>query len=297
MSDTRASLQRAITWGLGRLEHRAPEPDSAWLLSWACIVGGLAMYVGDAFNVLADEVTRGAFRAQVHGILPLAGLTAGIAWFRGRGRGWATIALLVSTYPALWRVAGPTGRRMLRSEPELFWASVVIGVICILAATRAHRLPLSTWGIGLGDWRWWGPRTALAAAVMIPVLTAAVFLSDGLADTYPLARSARKDWGSFAWAHLGVMVDFMGWELLFRGVLLFATYRRGDPWPAVWLQAIPFFLLHAHKPPVELVASLLGAPVAAWFTLRARSVIPLIFLHTLQMTTVGFVAQCLRLAA
>ena len=77
-------------------------------------------------------------------------------------------------------------------------------------------------------------------------------------------------------------------------MLLFGFYRRGDPWTAIWVQAIPFFLLHYDKPSVELALSLVGGAVSGWFTLRARSIYPLIILHTAQITTVGFVGQLLR---
>jgi membrane protease YdiL (CAAX protease family) len=131
-------------------------------------------------------------------------------------------------------------------------------------------------------------------AVLVPALVLAVVLDPALASYYPNWKPARHGGSAFVLCHLGVVLDFIGWEFLFRGFLLFGLARLWGPKKAIWAQTLPFFLLHYFKPPLELAFSLPGGLAAGWFCLRAGSFLPLWIIHVVQMTTVGAVAVWLR---
>ncbi len=285
-----------VRWALGSLDQKAPEPGSAALISWICVVSCFAMIIGEWHAFSAHPVLRSFYRLAVHGAVPLTAVVLWAAWSRRQGQVLATLAAGLCLAPIGWRLFAENGLKDLRAQPEFLVVPTLVGVGLALAAARRSGEGVGVWGLGAGDWRWWLPRTCLAAGLLIAGCALTTLAFDSLAEFYPAGAWARKSWGNFSLRHLGIAVDFLGWEFLFRGVLLFGFYRRGDPWTAIWLQAIPFFLLHYDKPGIELALSLVGGAISGWFTLRARSIYPLVILHTLQITTVGFVAQLIRLA-
>ena len=115
-----------------------------------------------------------------------------------------------------------------------------------------------------------------------------------LAHYYPMYKPARTSFDALVMSHVALAVDLAGWEFLFRGFLLFGIARRGDAVLAMFLQALPFFLLHSPKPEIEMISSFFGAVLAARFCLRARSFLPLWVIHVSIITTVGFTAYWLR---
>ncbi len=290
----REELAALLRWALGDLEHKVPEPGSAALISWICLVSGLAFIAGEWHALSGHPLLRSFFRLTVHGAVPLAAVVLWDAFRRGRGRGLALASSVLALTPVLYRMAAEGGLQALREHPEMVVVPTLLSVVFAVLAARRSGEGLRQWGLGLGDWRWWLPRAGLAAVLLVAGCVLVTLAFDELASFYPAGGWARKSWTNFGLRHFGIFVDFLGWEFLFRGVLLFGFYRRGDPWTAIWVQAIPFFLLHYDKPAVELALSLVGGAVSGWFTLRARSIYPLVGLHWLQITTVGFVGQLLR---
>ena len=288
------TARKLVHWAMGDLEHRAPEPGSAALVGWVCLVAAFAMVAGEWHAIRGHQLVRSFYRMAVHGVVPLSALVLWAAWHNHKGRALATLGFVVSLAPIAWRLLSSTSVAELRETPELLVYPSLAGLAIALLASRGNGEGVGVWGLGLGDWRWWLPRVGLCLAILVPGCILATLLFDSLADFYPTGGWSRKNWTNFTLKHLGVGIDFLGWEFLFRGVLLFGFYRRGDPWTAVWIQAIPFFLLHYDKPPVELTLSLVGGAISGWFTLRARSIIPLVVLHLVQITVVGLTAQLIR---
>jgi membrane protease YdiL (CAAX protease family) len=270
-----------------------PRPGSAGLAIWVCLAGGLGMALGEWLDIRAFPVVRDVWRLNVHGVLMLAAALLWESAVSRRGRVLAAAGAAIALAPVWLRITH--GRTAFETDWQPLVLCASASSVALLAAAWHGRLPLREWGLGAGDWRWWAPRT-LAALVLISLgAVLAVLLFDSLATYYPRAREARSSLGGFAFVHLGVALDMIGWELLFRGFLLFGFARRGDPWLATIAQAIPFFLLHDDKPPVEIFLSLVGGILVGWFTLRARSVYPLMLLHTVQLTAVGAAAMLVRL--
>ena len=223
------------------------------------------------------------------------GVLAMLAWvvYRGEVPRWfgATVVLL-GLFPLIWRLA-TNNRCFLQHEWLLIGPSSIASVLSLLMVFRSSER-LVDWGLGTGDWRWWCPRMLLAIVIMIPTVYGVMLADPSLASFYPVWTAAQTDFGALLWALLGVGLDMLGWEFLFRGALLFGLARRGDVHLAIWLQVFPFFLLHAGKPNSELILSIFGGVLSGWFCWRARCFWPLFVLHWVQLSCVNVIGFALR---
>ena len=287
-------LRPVIIWVFGDVPHVQPKTNLTGLLVTICFVACIAMVIGEWFGVSGPPLLRSYFRFAVHGIFPFAAMVVWQSRLHSRALFLSSLGFLLVGATTFWQFFSPLQSRCFRDDALLLVLPSMAGLGLALWASQIAKENLAHWGLGLGDWRWWLPRTIIGCACLLIFGTIFVLAFDSLAQFYPAGSYAKKGWEQFAIRHLGIAIDFIGWEFLFRGLLLFGLYRKGNPWLACWGQAIPFFILHYERPPVELVLSLFGGVVSGWFILRARSFYPLVILHWVQITTVGVVAQLLR---
>ncbi len=287
---TGGPLARLVRWFFGELPATPWERDRNALIAILVVACGV-MLVGDLTATRGHPILRGAWRGMLHGALPLA-VAIGLSKRGGPALGRQAVAagFLALCLPVAIRLA--THKHIFRDEPVLLAVPLLLGLPCLAVAARGF--DSSRWGCGLGDLKWWGPRLGVCLAVLVPVLVLAVVLDPALASFYPSWKPARQGGSAFVLCHLGVGLDLLGWEFLFRGFLLFGLARLWGPKKANWAQAIPFFLLHYHKPTLELLSSLPGGLAAGWFCLRAGTFLPLWIIHLVQIVAVGAVAVWLR---
>ena len=289
-------LVRAWVWLKGDIQPATRHPDSPGLLALICLVAGLLMYVHWNVEVRHAPLLRGPFRGQVFfggGIAALVGwqITAGGRHdLRDRLAGLLIIGLI--SLPLAVRLGGGQALFKAWGAPLLVlgWVGIALG----LASGRRFGLAWRDWGLGLGDWRWWSSRTLVLAVLIVGGTVAVLALDPAMADFYPWYRPARRDPQILLQVQLAVVFDFVGWEGLFRGVLLFGLARRGDLHLAVWAQALLFFAAHENKPDVEFLVSLPAGAVAGYFAWRSKSFVPLWLLHALQLLCANWVATALR---
>jgi membrane protease YdiL (CAAX protease family) len=152
----------------------------------------------------------------------------------------------------------------------LLWAPLLF----ILWGLRAQ---VEEFGMAPGDLRAGWIMAGLGYAVMLPILVIAARQPEFQA-TYPLRRLVRVQPGMFLYWELSYGFYFFLWEWFFRGFLLFGL-RRGFGRHAVWLQAIPFGLLHWGKPPLEMASAFPGGLLLGLLAWRAESFLPCFALH------------------
>lgn len=231
-----------------------------------------------------------------------------------RGGAFLGLSLAAVVWPAAWRAGWasrlgalactalllvPTALRVhpdlaLREHAVLGIGLSLLGLGLVWLQGRRLGVVWADYGLTQGDWRWWTPRAAVLAALIVVGTVFAMWLSPELRDFYPWQRIARTDPRAFTEVQIAVFLDFLGWEYLHRGLLLFAFARRGDVRGAIWTQALVFFVLHTGKPTAELVLSLPGGVIAGYFAWRSRSFVPLWLLHGLQLASVNQVALWMR---
>ena len=149
-----------------------------------------------------------------------------------------------------------------------------------------ERVDIRKWGLSLGDWHWWMPRVGLVVAIMIPIVSAVMFLDPTMSEFYPVWKPARQDVSSLIIEHLAYRIDLIGWGYFSRVFAVWFCSKRGSDC-CNWIQTFPFFILHGEKPYFELVTSLIGGVLSGWFCLRANSFVPLFLLHWVQIVLVS----------
>jgi membrane protease YdiL (CAAX protease family) len=142
--------------------------------------------------------------------------------------------------------------------------------------------------------RWLYP--LLSGLILVGVFIGAY--NPALSVFYPFSRTLTLAWGGGGFVvHvlLYVMLYYLPWELLFRGILLFPFVRLVDrrfperalsgasviPLLIAVLQAIPATLLHFGHPLPETLIALPFGILLGWLALRTGSLLPGLALHVL----------------
>lgn len=113
--------------------------------------------------------------------------------------------------------------------------------------------------------------------LMLPLIVLASRLAPYEAK-YPFYALADRSVTDFVVYEFFYGVQFIGWEFFFRGFLLFGLARRFGTY-AVFIQAVPFVLMHFGKPQSEVFGSLLAGIGLGFLALRTRSIWAGVALH------------------
>ncbi|MGE5249688.1 MAG: lysostaphin resistance A-like protein [Bacteroidota bacterium] len=124
------------------------------------------------------------------------------------------------------------------------------------------------YGMTLGDWKAGVALTLLSILLIAPVLW--LVARGGTMQSYYEKQVSGLPWNTF--------LDLFGWEFLFRGLLLFGYTRRFGP-EGIWLQAVPFALMHLSKPEVETLSTIFGGFAFGWIAYRTRSFLYPFLIH------------------
>jgi membrane protease YdiL (CAAX protease family) len=127
------------------------------------------------------------------------------------------------------------------------------------------------YGIRIGRWK--------PATILTPAYLAAMALILYAVSKIPEFRSYYHvraiDWPEWLpkWA-----LYMFAWEFLFRGYMLFGLEKSIGK-SAIFVQAIPFVLLHIGKPFLETLACIPGGFIFGYVAYRTRSFLPCFIIH------------------
>jgi len=108
------------------------------------------------------------------------------------------------------------------------------------------------YGLALGDWRL-GLPVAIAGIAIMAVAIAILGQLPDFRIYYTVLAAQRPAWRLI----LDAGVDMFAWEFFFRGWLL-GAFRPRYGTDAIWLQMIPFALMHVWKPELEVLSTIVG---------------------------------------
>jgi membrane protease YdiL (CAAX protease family) len=168
-----------------------------------------------------------------------------------------------------------------RFTAHKYWDRVILYlVIPLLVIVLFFRQNPKEYGFSFGDWKAGLAITGIGILVMAPII---YYLGSGDAAMQEYYKPYIKGlpWTTF--------LDLIGWEFLFRGWILFGYLRKFGP-EALWLQAVPFALMHNGKPEVETLSTIFGGFAFGWVALRTKSFVWPFLIHWFIATFVIIVA-------
>jgi len=137
------------------------------------------------------------------------------------------------------------------------------------------------YGFTFGDWRAGLVITIGGILVMTPVIWILARL-DPSAKAYYEGMAANLPWNTF--------FQIFGWEYLFRGWITFGYLKKFGA-DALWIQAVPFALLHIGKPEIETLSTIFGGFAFGWIAYRTRSFVYPFIIHWYIFTLIVLVAS------
>jgi len=159
----------------------------------------------------------------------------------------------------------------------------------VLSIKLIFKEKLSDYGFTFGDKKFGLITAGLFFAVMF-VIVWIVSSSQAFAITYPQGGAVLKDnLGLFLLYELCILVYMLGWEFLWRGYMLFGLKEKLGYY-TIFIQMIPFFILHKGKPEIELFASIFAGIILGIQALRSRSFIYSWILHWLVMLSIDSIS-------
>lgn len=162
----------------------------------------------------------------------------------------------------------------------LFWFMgdcFTLLVIPFLIIKYGFKEKISSYGVKLGDYK---KGILISLLFIIPMLVVIWFVS-GMTDFrnyYPILHSAKENWNVFFIFELGLLIYMFAWEFFWRGYMLFGLEQEFGYY-AVFIQMIPFVILHNGKPFLETFGAILGGIILGVLALRTRSYIYGVIIH------------------
>ncbi len=121
------------------------------------------------------------------------------------------------------------------------------------------------YGFRLGNWRV-GLRWTLIGCAGMAVVLWLVARTPAM-QAYYEARAPENVWRLVYLTG----VDLFGWEFIWRGLMLFALAPVVGPGLAIWLQAVPFAMMHLGKPEIETLSTIFGGAAFGFVAWKSDS--------------------------
>lgn len=168
----------------------------------------------------------------------------------------STLLLLISFYRTSFESIGT------QKEYSRFVLHLVIPMAIVLLFWRENP---RRYGWQLGNWRLGLPITGLAIAGMAVVIWFIGRQPDFVGYYAPLVEGR-----SVPRLVIDTGIELLAWEFMCRGWLLWGLGRKYGS-DAIWLQVVPFALMHLYKPELEALSTVLGGAVFGILAWRTRS--------------------------
>jgi uncharacterized protein len=175
---------------------------------------------------------------------------------------------------------------------RIYWLlgdGLLMTIGTVLSVKFILKKKLSDFGFTLGDKRFGFLSILIFYLVMLPVLWI-VSASESFALTYPQGGPAlRENFSLLILYEICIIIYMLGWEFMWRGYMLFGLKDKFGYY-AIFVQMIPFFILHKGKPELELFGAILAGIILGIQALRSRSFIYAWILHSVIMISIDLIS-------
>jgi membrane protease YdiL (CAAX protease family) len=132
-------------------------------------------------------------------------------------------------------------------------------------------------GLRLGNWRKGALSSALGILLMAVVIVGLAQLEE-FRSYYSVGSLRAAQGRAVMELALRQLVYMFSWEFIFRGFLLFGLKERLGSL-AIWIQAIPFAIMHLGKPELETLSTIFGGAAFGYIDLESGSILPSVIIH------------------
>ncbi len=182
------------------------------------------------------------------------------------------------------------GRNRLNSR--IYWFLVdgsFMFLIPALSIKLIFKRKLSEFGFSLGDMKFGLITSAVFFAFMF-VTVWIVSASLEFTIAYPQGGAELKSNMQLLFFYeFCILIYMLGWEFLWRGYMLFGLKEKLGYY-TIFIQMIPFFILHKGKPEIELFASIIAGIILGIQALRSKSFVYSWILHWLVMVSIDVIS-------
>jgi len=179
-----------------------------------------------------------------------------------------------------------------RLESRIYWFLMdgsFMFLVPVISIKFVFRKKLSDFGFTIGDKKF-GLITSAIFFTFMFVIVWIVSSSIEFKLAYPQGGEAlRTNYQLLFFYELCILVYMLGWEFLWRGYMLFGLKEKLGLY-TIFIQMIPFFILHKGKPEIELFASILAGIILGIQALRSRSFVYSWILHWLIMVSIDVIS-------
>jgi membrane protease YdiL (CAAX protease family) len=155
---------------------------------------------------------------------------------------------------------------------------ILLGLIPVLIWLLGFKFKLSELGLGSGNFK----RTLFFTGIGVPVMALLAYFSSNdpaFQAEYPLFRGLLTDRSEIIPYLLMYGLYYVGWEIFFRGFMLFGLKDKFGETYSILIQTIPSCLVHIGKPDAEIFSSIIAGIAFGWIAFRCRSIWPILICH------------------
>lgn len=159
---------------------------------------------------------------------------------------------------------------------------ILLGVIPLFLINAVFKESVKEYGLNIGDWK----KGIKSIAIFFPVIAAFVLYpsiyNQEMVSFYPQSKEAAASTNLFLkFEAIRILLFYTGWEIFFRGFMLFGLRKHVGDAMAICIQIIPSCLWHIGMPTGEIFASIFGGILFGMMALKTGSILYPYILHCL----------------
>ena len=165
---------------------------------------------------------------------------------------------------------------------------IIFFITPMLTVKFLFKKKLTDYGINLNN-KFLGLKTVIITIIiMLPVIWV-VSSFPKFQITYPNCSMLKESWSLFMIYEACLILYLFAWEFVWRGFTLFGLEKIFGFY-AVFIQMIPFTILHNGKPALETFASILAGFFLGVLAIRTRSILYGLLIHIAVMFMIDFIS-------
>ncbi len=196
------------------------------------------------------------------------------------------LSVAVITFLSMYYASTNFFRRVFDTSDDkffstLYWCSAdgfLMLIVPLILIPLVLKGKPSDYGFRMGDVKFGLKSSAVFIIVMLPMLWI-VSGNESFAKTYPQGGPyVRENISVLLYYELFVGFYMLAWEFFWRGYMLFGLKQKFGYY-AIFIQMLPFFILHRGKPDIETFASIFAGLILGIQAWRANSFIYCFLVH------------------